>query len=78
MAKPKKTPFTIALPRKTTATVARCFGDPALFVADLAPSARAEFATNGPIPCGGGGVPGVWCDGCRFGVVDAAVEIEGA
>ena len=79
MARPKKTPFTTREPRTQTATMAKCFGDPSLFLPtdDLQPSAIAEFQINGPIPCFRDGVPGVWCATCRFGVVADPIEIEG-
>lgn len=70
-------PFRTKTPRKTTATVAKCFGDPQLFEREITPAVRAEMAKNGPIPCAGGGVPGVWCETCRFGVVADPIEIEG-
>lgn len=49
----------------------QCFAKPVLFLAweKLPKSARDEFTNNGPIPCEGGGVPGAWCSGCRFGEV---------
>ena len=64
--------------RATAEIVADCFADPRLFVGwdKMTDAERNEFTVNGPIPCEGGGIPGTWCDGCRFGeVVNVDVEI---
>lgn len=45
-----------------------CHADPELFLDwdDLSKEAKKEFEKNGTIPCEGGGVIGLFCDGCRF------------
>ncbi len=58
-------------PRHETVTLASCHASPKLFIEwdKMSKAAKNEFETNGPIPCEGGGVPGFWCDGCRFGKI---------
>ena len=58
-------------PRESTNTLVECYAKPILFEPweNLSEEVKYEFMTNGPIPCEGGGVPGMWCDGCRFGKV---------
>lgn len=60
-------------PRRETDTRAECYADERLFLPwdDMPKAIQNEFTKNGPIPCEGGGVPGQWCDACRFGVVHA-------
>lgn len=61
--------------RAKATLVAECYADPCLFRADLTRDEMNEFVVNGPIPCEGGGVPGEWCDGCRFGQLEV-IDIE--
>lgn len=60
-------------PRSERLLSCRCFADPVLFRQweHMPQEARDEFKNNGPIPCEGGGVPGEWCAGCRFGRVES-------
>ena len=57
---------------------AMCHAARGLFLAwdEMEPEGRDEFNLNGPIPCEGGGVPGEWCEECRFGTVDHDREYE--
>lgn len=52
---------------------AECYADPALFKPweQLSMAEQDEFGLHGSIPCEGGGVPGSWCEDCRFGEVSA-------
>jgi|CXWL01.1.fsa_nt_gi hypothetical protein len=63
--------FKRRFPRLTTQVLCECFAKDVLFKPwDKMPkSAQEEFEKNGPIPCEGGGVPGQWCERCRFGKV---------
>ena len=58
-------------PRCESNVRCQCLAKPVLFLDwDKMPkSAQQEFTKNGPIPCEGGGVPGPWCEECRFGKV---------
>jgi hypothetical protein len=58
-------------PRAESEIIATCYAKPVLFMEldDMPQDAKDEFEKNGPIPCEGGGVPGVWCNRCRFGEV---------
>ena len=46
-----------------------CHADPAMFLPweKLPEEFIQEITANGSIPCEGGGLPGEWCGGCRFG-----------
>ena len=70
--KTKQQPFRLDTARRTTTVRCRCMADPCLFLPweALSAAAKKEFHKNGGIPCEGGGLPGEWCAGCRFGVVD--------
>ena len=70
MAK-SKVPYRQSLPRRITVVRCECFADPVLFLPwDQMPvDVQQEFRVNGSIPCEGGGLPGDWCAGCRFGKV---------
>ena len=67
-------------PRRTDAILvtASCHAAPGLFLDwdDMTSEHRDEFDLHGPIPCEGGGVPGEWCEGCRFGNVEFDREYE--
>ena len=69
--KTKVSKFYTAEPRRETDTRVECHAMPELFLPwdEMSKAAQNEFTKNGSIPCEGGGVPGIWCDGCRFGVV---------
>ena len=56
-------------PRLEMQIIVECHAKPALFFPwdKMTKAAKAEFEKNGSIPCEGGGRPGIWCDGCRFG-----------
>lgn len=71
-----KNKFLLKEPRCITDTRAYCYASPELFKswASMSKAARKEFDKNGPIPCEGGGIPGQWCDMCRFGTVDEPEE----
>ena len=58
-------------PRLSATVLCECYASPILFEPwyQMPEAARQEFEINGPIPCQGGGVPGEWCAGCRFGKV---------
>lgn len=58
-------------PRRETEVRCQCFAKPELFLpwAQTPEEVKREFAINGAIPCEGGGVPGTWCERCRFGEV---------
>lgn len=58
-------------PRRSTIVECHCYAKQALFKPweQMTEAAKAEFDKNGPIPCEGGGLPGEWCAGCRFGKV---------
>lgn len=64
-------------PRAKAEMEAICYADPILFLSfdDMPKAAQKEFSKHGSIPCEGGGVPGEWCRGCRFGGVET-VEVE--
>lgn len=68
-----KNKFRLKIARETTTILitAECFADPVLFLDwdEMPLGARGEFEVRGPIPCEGGGVPGEWCEQCRFGNV---------
>lgn len=55
-----------------------CYAKPSLFKPweKLSQSAKNEFLIHGPIPCGGGGVPGIWCADCRFGKLHDPQEVD--
>lgn len=55
--------------RCSSTTRAYCYADEQLFLPweEMNEKSRLEFTLNGPIPCEGGGVPGFWCEACRFG-----------
>lgn len=63
--------FLTKKPRRETSVVCRCFANPVLFQPwdEMPVSAQEEFRRNGPIPCEGDGLPGLWCSACRFGTV---------
>lgn len=67
----RKVPFRLETTRATCAVTFGCFADPALFqpvrFQELPKKVQNEFNKNGSIPCEGGGMPGEWCMGCRFG-----------
>lgn len=65
------TNFTQKKPRREMNVRCQCFAKPILFIGwdNMPADAKEEFETNGPIPCEGGGLPGEWCAGCRFGKV---------
>lgn len=67
----RKTKFLQNSPRAESTVLCQCYGAPELFLAwdDMPRAVRQEFEKNGPIPCEGGGVPGPWCEDCRFGKV---------
>lgn len=58
-------------PRSTCNQDFHCYAANELFLPwdQLSQRAKDEFDNNGPIPCEGGGVPGPWCDNCRFGSI---------
>ena len=64
-------------PRRSTTVQCDCFASPILFEPwdQMPENARQEFKINGPIPCEGGGLPGQWCEGCRFGKVHEPDEL---
>jgi hypothetical protein len=70
--------FRQSKPRRQTDVRCQCFADPVLFVGweKMPDSARNEFNQNGPIPCEGGGLPGEWCQGCRFGAVLPPEDVD--
>ena len=78
MAKKNKFRRKVARETKTVLITAECLADPGLFLDwdEMTSEARDEFDVNGPIPCEGGGVPGEWCEQCRFGEVDFDREYE--
>jgi len=65
----KANKFRLSTIRRKAELEAQCFADPELFKPwdQMTAAAKSEFDKNGPIPCEGGGVPGEWCNGCRFG-----------
>lgn len=69
--------FRIKEPRAKSTLEAECYAHPRLFLPyeQLNKAERREFDTNGPIPCEGGGTPGEWCNGCRFGGLQT-IEVE--
>lgn len=71
-----KSKFYQSKPRAVTTVECECHAAPELFKQweDLSKAARREFKVNGPIPCEGGGLPGEWCAGCRFGKVHEPLE----
>jgi len=73
----KRIPFRLATARRQTDTRVECFADPELFKpwGEMSSKAKQEFDVNGPIPCEGGGLPGLWCDGCRFGHVNEPDDV---
>lgn len=76
----KRQKFKLKQPRRvdTILITAQCFADPVLFLPwdEMTSEARDEFDVNGPIPCEGGGVPGEWCEQCRFGNVEFDREYQ--
>jgi hypothetical protein len=56
-------------PRAWAVVLFECHARDSLFGPweDMTAADRNEFIENGPIPCEGGGVPGSWCENCRFG-----------
>ncbi len=66
---PVKSKFRLKTIRRETSSIAECYASPDLFVDwdKASKAAKNEFEVNGPIPCEGGGLPGFWCEGCRFG-----------
>jgi hypothetical protein len=67
----EKQPFRQKKPRASSAVRCDCHAKPVLFRPweKMPEAAKREFKINGPIPCEGGGIPGEWCAGCRFGKV---------
>jgi hypothetical protein len=55
--------------RATTHWFFYCEADNGYFLAweDVPDPLKAELDINGGLPCEGGGHPGPWCEGCRFG-----------
>lgn len=76
--KSAKRPFLLSKPRLSTNVRCDCHADAELFLPweKLSTAAKREFSKNGPIPCEGGGMPGEWCVGCRFGVIFSPETIE--
>lgn len=76
----KKNEFLLKKPRRieTILVTSTCFAAPVLFISwdEMPQTAREEFNTNGPIQCEGGGVPGEWCESCRFGKVEMERDFE--
>jgi hypothetical protein len=70
--------FKLSQPRARAYLTATCFADSQLFLPyeDLPKAAKREFKVNGSIPCEGGGIPGEWCAGCRFGGRLETVDLE--
>lgn len=69
--------FRLDHPRLSTKVVCHCYASPELFLRweDTSPEAKLEFEQNGSIPCEGGGLPGEWCCGCRFGELEEPEDI---
>lgn len=61
-------------PRARASWVFMCLAHPLYFVAWalVPPGLKDELETNGGLPCEGGGLPGPWCEACRFGEAQAA------
>lgn len=62
--------FKLDTPRTFANTVVECYGSPELF--EQNPSREVEDACmqDGPIPCEGSGVLGLYCQDCRFGLIE--------
>jgi hypothetical protein len=56
----------------------RCYADPRYFLPwDEVPDVlKDELEANGELPCEGGGMPGWWCEECRFGKGEELTVIE--
>lgn len=77
MAKQKPNPFRMTTPTRATRIECTCFADPVLFLDwdEVPAEAQNEISVNGPIPCEGGGLPGEWCQDCRFGKLSDPEEL---
>lgn len=66
------------IPRSVVLVRVACHAAPGLFLPweRMTVAAQREFETNGPIPCEGGGAPGEWCAGCRFGEINEPRPID--
>ena len=55
--------------RAFTHWVFECHADPGFFGDErtLTAAHHADLAAHNGLPCDGGGVPGPWCEHCRFG-----------
>lgn len=72
MSEPSPQPFRQDMPRASQEFVAHCYAVDLIFDDEaLWPDALFQDMTehNG-IPCEGSGVPGLWCEDCRFGVLE--------
>jgi hypothetical protein len=56
----------------------RCHAEPGYFLpwAEVPEALQDELDVNGGLPCEGGGVPGLWCQDCRFGSSEELTVIE--
>ena len=74
----KKSRYRQTRPRSIAMLTVECFAAPALFKPweKMTAGQQNEFAANGPIPCEGGGLPGEWCAGCRFGKISEPELLE--